>query len=182
MTLSRIYGFWKYMTNLEQAETRRYLEVLYALQYRPRASTLIDRSLDPSSRSGSMSGRRFRGQKLVPINTLEDAVSVRRFLRNRFARVRGGTAAHCCGSSPPRREPQTEAYPHRCPSHQPPARYPSRSPSVERGTGSRVPSKREPAAGPGTRGVSNMTLAARPCSLMRLRISRVPGHAGRSTK
>jgi sucrose synthase len=42
MTLSRIYGFWKYMTNLEQAETRRYLEMLYALQFRPRAATLID--------------------------------------------------------------------------------------------------------------------------------------------
>lgn len=42
MTLSRIYGFWKYMTNLEQAETRRYLEMLYALQYRPRAATLLD--------------------------------------------------------------------------------------------------------------------------------------------
>jgi sucrose synthase len=42
MTLSRIYGFWKYMTNLEQAETRRYLEVLYALQFRPRAATLVD--------------------------------------------------------------------------------------------------------------------------------------------
>jgi sucrose synthase len=37
MTLSRIYGFWKYMTNLERAETRRYLEMLYALEYRPRA-------------------------------------------------------------------------------------------------------------------------------------------------
>jgi len=37
MTLSRIYGFWKYMTNLERAETRRYLEMLYALQYRPRS-------------------------------------------------------------------------------------------------------------------------------------------------
>jgi sucrose synthase len=44
MTLSRIYGFWKYMTNLEQAETRRYLEVLYALQYRPRAATLVGSS------------------------------------------------------------------------------------------------------------------------------------------
>jgi sucrose synthase len=43
MTLSRIYGFWKYMTNLEQAETRRYLEVLYALQFRPRAATLLDK-------------------------------------------------------------------------------------------------------------------------------------------
>jgi sucrose synthase len=37
MTLSRIYGFWKYITNLERAETRRYLEMLYALQFRPRA-------------------------------------------------------------------------------------------------------------------------------------------------
>jgi sucrose synthase len=44
MTLSRIYGFWKYMTNLEKAETRRYLEVLYALQYRPRAATLLENS------------------------------------------------------------------------------------------------------------------------------------------
>ena len=42
MTLSRIYGFWKYMTNLEQAETRRYLEVLYGLLYRPRAATLLE--------------------------------------------------------------------------------------------------------------------------------------------
>jgi sucrose synthase len=37
MTLSRIYGFWKYITNFERAETRRYLEMLYALQFRPRA-------------------------------------------------------------------------------------------------------------------------------------------------
>jgi sucrose synthase len=44
MTLSRIYGFWKYMTNLEQAETRRYLEVLYALQFRPRAASLLESS------------------------------------------------------------------------------------------------------------------------------------------
>jgi sucrose synthase len=42
MTLGRIYGFWKYMTNLEHAESRRYLEVLYALQYRPRSATLIE--------------------------------------------------------------------------------------------------------------------------------------------
>ena len=41
MTLGRIYGFWRYMTNLEHAESRRYLEVLYALQYRPRAATLL---------------------------------------------------------------------------------------------------------------------------------------------
>ncbi len=37
MTLSRIYGFWKYVTNLEREEIRRYLEMFYALQYRPLA-------------------------------------------------------------------------------------------------------------------------------------------------
>lgn len=35
MTLSRIYGFWKYVTNLERDETRRYLEMFYGLQLRP---------------------------------------------------------------------------------------------------------------------------------------------------
>ncbi len=40
MTLSRIYGFWKYVTNLERAETRRYLEMLYSLQYRPLAEAV----------------------------------------------------------------------------------------------------------------------------------------------
>jgi sucrose synthase len=35
MTLARIYGFWKYVTNLEREETRRYLEMFYNLQYRP---------------------------------------------------------------------------------------------------------------------------------------------------
>lgn len=38
MTLSRIYGFWKYVTNLERAETRRYLEMFHALQFRRLAS------------------------------------------------------------------------------------------------------------------------------------------------
>ncbi|RMD80022.1 MAG: sucrose synthase [Gammaproteobacteria bacterium] len=37
MTLSRIYGFWKYVTNLERDETRRYLEMFYGLQLRPLA-------------------------------------------------------------------------------------------------------------------------------------------------
>ncbi|MCW8875169.1 MAG: glycosyltransferase, partial [Gammaproteobacteria bacterium] len=34
MTLSRIYGFWKYVTNLDRDETRRYLEMFYGLQFR----------------------------------------------------------------------------------------------------------------------------------------------------
>lgn len=37
MTLSRIYGYWKFVTNLERAETRRYLQMFYGLQFRPRA-------------------------------------------------------------------------------------------------------------------------------------------------
>ena len=40
MMLSRVYGFWKYVTNLERDETRRYLEMLYGLQFRPRAATI----------------------------------------------------------------------------------------------------------------------------------------------
>jgi len=38
MTLSRIYGFWNYVTNLERGETRRYLEMFYGLQYRQLAA------------------------------------------------------------------------------------------------------------------------------------------------
>ncbi len=37
LKLSRIYGFWRYMTSLEREETRRYLEMFYALMYRPLA-------------------------------------------------------------------------------------------------------------------------------------------------
>ncbi len=40
MTLSRIYGFWKFVTNLERDETRLYLDMFYALQYRTLADTV----------------------------------------------------------------------------------------------------------------------------------------------
>lgn len=40
MTLSRIYGFWKYVTDLERAETLRYLEMFYGLQFRPLAEAV----------------------------------------------------------------------------------------------------------------------------------------------
>ncbi|WP_127476339.1 sucrose synthase [Sulfurivermis fontis] len=40
LTLSCIYGFWKYVTNLDRAETRRYLEMFYGLQFRPLAARL----------------------------------------------------------------------------------------------------------------------------------------------
>lgn len=38
MTLARIYGFWKYVTNLERGESRRYLEMFYSLHMRPLAT------------------------------------------------------------------------------------------------------------------------------------------------
>jgi sucrose synthase len=47
MTLSRIYGFWKYVTNLERDETRRYLEMFYGLMFRPLARKLDGVSLPP---------------------------------------------------------------------------------------------------------------------------------------
>jgi len=40
MTLAQIYGFWKYVSNLEREETRRYLEMLYGLMFRKLASAI----------------------------------------------------------------------------------------------------------------------------------------------
>lgn len=40
MTLSRIYGFWKFVSNLEREETARYLQMFYHLQMRPLARTI----------------------------------------------------------------------------------------------------------------------------------------------
>ncbi len=37
MTLSRIYGFWKFVSNLEREEAGRYLELFHHLQFRPLA-------------------------------------------------------------------------------------------------------------------------------------------------
>ncbi len=41
MTLSRIYGFWKYVTDLERDETRRYIEMFYSLKFLPLAQQLL---------------------------------------------------------------------------------------------------------------------------------------------
>ncbi|CAM8974550.1 hypothetical protein QQ045_030865 [Rhodiola kirilowii] len=40
LTLSGVYGFWKYVSNLDRRETRRYLEMFYALKYRPLAQAV----------------------------------------------------------------------------------------------------------------------------------------------
>jgi sucrose synthase len=44
LELSRIYGFWRYITTLERDETRRYLEMFYALMYRPLARRVEERA------------------------------------------------------------------------------------------------------------------------------------------
>uniref|UniRef100_A0A1D1ZL72 Sucrose synthase n=1 Tax=Anthurium amnicola TaxID=1678845 RepID=A0A1D1ZL72_9ARAE len=40
MTLSGVYGFWKYVSNLDRRETRRYLEMFYGLKYRNLAKSV----------------------------------------------------------------------------------------------------------------------------------------------
>lgn len=40
LSLTCVYGFWKYATNLDRQETTRYLEMLYHLQYRRLAADL----------------------------------------------------------------------------------------------------------------------------------------------
>jgi len=40
MTLSGVYGFWKYVSKLERLETRRYLEMFYTLKYRDLVKTV----------------------------------------------------------------------------------------------------------------------------------------------
>ncbi|HSG49692.1 MAG TPA: sucrose synthase [Longimicrobiales bacterium] len=42
LKLSRIYGFWRFITSLEREETRRYLEMFYALMYRPMARKVAE--------------------------------------------------------------------------------------------------------------------------------------------
>jgi len=43
LALSRVYGFWKYISNIEREETRRYLEMFYGLMFRPLARRLLQR-------------------------------------------------------------------------------------------------------------------------------------------
>jgi sucrose synthase len=45
LKLARIYGFWKYISNIEREEAKRYLEMFYFLMYRP----LAERCGDPGS-------------------------------------------------------------------------------------------------------------------------------------
>ena len=40
MTLAGVYGFWKFVSKLDRRETRRYLEMFYALKYRNLANSV----------------------------------------------------------------------------------------------------------------------------------------------
>ncbi|KAE8731993.1 Sucrose synthase [Hibiscus syriacus] len=40
LTLTGVYGFWKHVLNLERSESRRYLEMFYALKYRKLAESV----------------------------------------------------------------------------------------------------------------------------------------------
>ncbi|XP_077236474.1 sucrose synthase-like [Tasmannia lanceolata] len=40
MTLAGVYGFWKYVSHIDRRETRRYLEMFYALKYRKLAESV----------------------------------------------------------------------------------------------------------------------------------------------
>jgi sucrose synthase len=42
MKLSRIYGFWRYISSLERDETRRYLEMFYGLLLRPLSKRVLE--------------------------------------------------------------------------------------------------------------------------------------------
>jgi len=41
LALSRIYGFWKYITNIEREETRRYLDMFYGLMLRRHSRKML---------------------------------------------------------------------------------------------------------------------------------------------
>jgi sucrose synthase len=42
LTLSKIYGFWKYLTDLDMKDMEAYLDIVYHLLYKPRAEKLLE--------------------------------------------------------------------------------------------------------------------------------------------
>ena len=42
LSLAKIYGFWRYTTNIEMEEMNSYLEVLYHLLFKPRAKSMLE--------------------------------------------------------------------------------------------------------------------------------------------
>ncbi len=42
LTLAKVYGFWKYLTDLEMKDMEAYLDIIYHLLFKPRANKLLD--------------------------------------------------------------------------------------------------------------------------------------------
>ena len=42
LSLAKIYGFWKYTTNLDMSEMNAYLDLLYHMLYKPRAKEILE--------------------------------------------------------------------------------------------------------------------------------------------
>lgn len=43
LSLSKIYGFWKYVTDLETKDSDAYLDIVYHMLYKPRAQKILDK-------------------------------------------------------------------------------------------------------------------------------------------
>ncbi len=43
LSLAKIYGFWKFTTNIEMEEMNAYLDVIYHLLYKPKAMQILDK-------------------------------------------------------------------------------------------------------------------------------------------
>ena len=46
LSLAKIYGFWKYTTNIDMEEMNAYLDVLYHLLYKPRANKILENHMN----------------------------------------------------------------------------------------------------------------------------------------
>lgn len=51
LTLSRVYGFWKFVSKLERREARRYIEIIYMLKFK----NLVGLFFSPSNLSDDVS-------------------------------------------------------------------------------------------------------------------------------
>ena len=43
LELAKIYGFWRYTTNIEMEEMNSYLDVIFHLLYKPRAKAILEK-------------------------------------------------------------------------------------------------------------------------------------------
>ncbi|KMZ65710.1 Sucrose synthase [Zostera marina] len=75
MTLSGVYGFWKYVSNLDRRETRRYIEMFYALKYRNLAKSVPLSIDDPPAVLKGVKAAVLKGVKAVDAAVKETATN-----------------------------------------------------------------------------------------------------------